>query len=118
MTSFLKEVSHGLSKKNKKLSSKWFYDFRGSKLFEKITKLKTYYPTKTERKILEVKFKILIKYRKSSQYVQGINDAENEILNSQLAYFPNIVSQCRIELGLIYDKQGKIVNHISTDNES
>ena len=73
---------------------------------------------KTERKILEVKFKILIKYRKSSQYVQGINDAENEILNSQLAYFPNIVSQCRIELGLIYDKQGKIVNHISTDNES
>ena len=42
MKSFLKEVSLGLSKKNKKLSSKWFYDFRGSKLFEQITKLKTY----------------------------------------------------------------------------
>ena len=36
MTSFLEEVSLGLSKKNKKLSSKWFYDFRGSKLFEQI----------------------------------------------------------------------------------
>ncbi len=53
MKSFLQEVSYGLSKKNKKLSCKWFYDYRGSKLFEQITKLKTYYPTKTERKILK-----------------------------------------------------------------
>ena len=53
MKLFLKEVSLGLSKKNKKLSSKWFYDFRGSKLFEQITKLKTYYPTRTERRILK-----------------------------------------------------------------
>ena len=52
MKSFLQEVSLGLSKKNKELSSKWFYDFRGSKLFEQITKLKTYYPTRTEKKIL------------------------------------------------------------------
>ena len=55
MRSFLQEVSLGLSKKNKKLSSKWFYDFRGSKLFEQITRLKTYYPTRTERKILKDK---------------------------------------------------------------
>ena len=36
MKSFLQEVSLGLSKKNKKLSSKWFYDFHGSKIFEQI----------------------------------------------------------------------------------
>ncbi len=53
MKSFLQEVSLGLSKKNKELSSKWFYDFRGSKIFEQITKLKTYYPTRTEKKILK-----------------------------------------------------------------
>ena len=53
MKSFLQEVSLGLSKKNKELSSKWFYDFRGSKLFEQITKLKEYYPTRTEIKILK-----------------------------------------------------------------
>ena len=52
MKSFLQEISHGLSKKNKKLSSKWFYDFYGSKLFEQITRLDEYYPTRTERKIL------------------------------------------------------------------
>ena len=53
MKSFLQEVSVGLSKKNKRLSSKWFYDFHGSILFEKITKLREYYPTRTERKILK-----------------------------------------------------------------
>ena len=52
MKSFLQEVSHGLRKKNKKLSSKWFYDFQGSKLFEQITKLEEYYPTRTEKRIL------------------------------------------------------------------
>ena len=53
MKSFSEEVSRGLSKRKKKLSSKWFYDFNGSKLFEKITKLKEYYPTRTEKKILK-----------------------------------------------------------------
>ena len=55
MKSFLQEVSLGLSKKNKKLSSKWFYDFHGSKLFEKITKLDDYYPTRSELEILDKK---------------------------------------------------------------
>ncbi len=53
MKSFLQEVSVGLSKKNKKLSSKWFYDFYGSKIFEQITKLEEYYLTRTESKILQ-----------------------------------------------------------------
>ena len=53
MKSFLQEVSLGLSKKNKKLSSKWFYDFHGSKIFEQITKLEEYYLTRTEKKILQ-----------------------------------------------------------------
>ena len=53
MKSFLEEVNLGLSKKNKKLNSKWFYDFYGSKLFEQITKLEEYYPTRTEKKILK-----------------------------------------------------------------
>ena len=53
MKLFLQEVRYGLSKKNKKLSSKWFYDFHGSKLFEQITRLKEYYPTRTEKKILK-----------------------------------------------------------------
>ncbi len=53
MKSFLQDVNLGLGKKNKKLSSKWFYDFHGSKIFEQITRLKEYYPTRTEIKILK-----------------------------------------------------------------
>ena len=53
MSNFLVEVYTGLSGKVKKLNPKWLYDFNGSKLFEKITKLKEYYVTRTEIQILK-----------------------------------------------------------------
>ena len=51
--SFNKELKIGLSKKNKKIPSKFHYDLNGSRYFEKITKLKEYYVTRTEKKILQ-----------------------------------------------------------------
>ena len=42
----------GLTATPKSLSPKWFYDERGSELFEKITLLHEYYPTRAERAIL------------------------------------------------------------------
>jgi dimethylhistidine N-methyltransferase len=42
----------GLTRRPKGLSPKWFYDARGSELFERITELPEYYPTRTERSIL------------------------------------------------------------------
>jgi L-histidine N-alpha-methyltransferase len=42
----------GLTAAPKTLSPKWFYDERGSELFEKITLLPEYYPTRAERAIL------------------------------------------------------------------
>ena len=42
----------GLTSRPKWLSPKWFYDARGSDLFEEITKLPEYYPTRAERSIL------------------------------------------------------------------
>ena len=42
----------GLSASPKALPPKWFYDERGSELFEKITHLDEYYPTRAERSIL------------------------------------------------------------------
>ncbi len=47
------EILRGLSAKQKYISSKFFYDRRGSELFEWITKLPEYYPTKTEKSILK-----------------------------------------------------------------
>jgi L-histidine Nalpha-methyltransferase len=42
----------GLTSTPKWLSPKWFYDARGSDLFEEITRLPEYYPTRAERSIL------------------------------------------------------------------
>ena len=39
----------GLTATPKSLPPKWFYDARGSELFERITELPEYYPTRTER---------------------------------------------------------------------
>ncbi len=49
----LAEVAEGLSQPQKELSPKYFYDQRGSELFEEITRLPEYYPTRTERGLLE-----------------------------------------------------------------
>lgn len=46
------DVRGGLSGSPKKLPPKWFYDARGSELFEDITRLPEYYPTRAEREIL------------------------------------------------------------------
>lgn len=46
--SFREEVLEGLQKPQKQVPSKFLYDARGSKLFDKICDLDEYYPTQTE----------------------------------------------------------------------
>ncbi|GAA2056240.1 L-histidine N(alpha)-methyltransferase [Catenulispora yoronensis] len=46
------DVLKGLTADPKWLPPKWFYDARGSDLFEEITRLPEYYPTRAEREIL------------------------------------------------------------------
>ncbi|MFC9386910.1 L-histidine N(alpha)-methyltransferase [Streptomyces venezuelae] len=47
------DVLHGFHRSPKELPPKWFYDARGSELFEEITRLPEYYPTRAEREILK-----------------------------------------------------------------
>ena len=49
---FAADVIAGLSRPRKTLSCRWFYDARGSALFEEITELPEYYPTRAETLIL------------------------------------------------------------------
>lgn len=46
------DVLRGLSANPRSISSRWLYDDRGSELFEEITRLKEYYPSRTETAIL------------------------------------------------------------------
>lgn len=47
------DVRAGLSTAHRTLPPKWFYDARGSRLFEAITRLAEYYPTRREHAILQ-----------------------------------------------------------------
>ncbi|MEU8656546.1 L-histidine N(alpha)-methyltransferase [Actinoplanes philippinensis] len=47
------DVRAGLTADPRWMPPKWFYDARGSELFEDITRLPEYYPTRTERALLE-----------------------------------------------------------------
>jgi len=49
----LEDARRGLSEAQKQLPSKYFYDTRGSELFETITELPEYYLTRSERGLLE-----------------------------------------------------------------
>ena len=52
---FLADLRDGFSKPQKALSPKYFYDAAGSELFEAITRLREYYPTRTEIGILDAR---------------------------------------------------------------
>lgn len=48
-----RDVAEGLADVPKTLPPKWFYDQRGSDLFDRITRLPEYYPTRAEHAILQ-----------------------------------------------------------------
>ena len=61
------DVREGLTQELKQLPPKYFYDERGSELFDRITTLPEYYPTRCEREILN---------RRAPQIVSGSRAAE------------------------------------------
>ncbi|XTP34165.1 L-histidine N(alpha)-methyltransferase [Mycobacterium sp. TJFP1] len=50
-----RDVRHGLTQHPKTLPPKWFYDSVGSDLFDQITRLPEYYPTRAEAQILHAR---------------------------------------------------------------
>ena len=49
---FRADVLNGLAARPRAIPARWFYDRRGSELFEEITRLPEYYPTRTETALL------------------------------------------------------------------
>ena len=50
---FRADVLRGLAERQKAVPARWLYDLNGSELFEDITRLPEYYPTKVETRLLE-----------------------------------------------------------------
>ncbi|MCW8856354.1 MAG: L-histidine N(alpha)-methyltransferase [Kangiella sp.] len=63
------DILDGLSAEQKFINPKYFYNHRGSKLFEKITQLDEYYPTRTELGILESQSKEIAKLISSDSII-------------------------------------------------
>ena len=51
---FRQDVLRGLAEPIPSIPARWLYDRRGSELFDEITRLPSYYPTRTETALLEV----------------------------------------------------------------
>jgi L-histidine Nalpha-methyltransferase len=75
------DVLAGLTATPKSLPPKWFYDERGSELFDKITMLDEYYPTRAEREILAASAAAIAAATGSSTLVElGSGSADKTIL--------------------------------------
>ena len=77
-------ILNGFIKSQKTINSKFFYDDLGSELFDKITKLKEYYPTKAEINILEKKFftkNFLLEKSAIIEFGSGSNKKIKKLIN-------------------------------------
>ncbi len=75
--SLANDVLDGLTRPFKELPPKHFYDARGSELFERICELPEYYPTRTERQILEQRASEIVERTGAGELVElGSGSAE------------------------------------------
>lgn len=105
--SFAEEISSSLTQDSKFISPKFFYDKKGSDLFERICSLDEYYPTRTEISILKTlhdelppfiddSFRIVELGSGSSVKTRLILDIFDEIFD-KIEYFPIDISEILTE---------------------
>ena len=92
------EILAGLAEEQKRIPPKYFYDAAGSKLFDAITELPEYYPTRTEVGILERRsddFSALIDAESVVEYGSGSSVKVRTLLESvrPSAYVPVDISK-------------------------
>ncbi len=63
-------MREGLARPQKELGPKYFYDERGSQLFEAITQLPEYYPTRAERALLQTIVPALVARLRPASFVE------------------------------------------------
>jgi L-histidine Nalpha-methyltransferase len=119
----------GLTATPKSLPPKWFYDAQGSALFEKITELPEYYPTRAERSILSAAADEIARLSQARVLVElGSGSSEKtRLLLSALraagplrAYVPVDVSESALvgaEEALAVDYPGLAVHAVVSDFE-
>lgn len=123
------DVLTGLSADPKWLPPRWFYDDRGSALFDEITRLPEYYPTRAERAILRERAAEIAAVSAATSLVElGAGSAEKTRLlvdalratGSLRTYVPVDVSDAALRVasaGLLWDYPGLAVHAVVGDFE-
>ncbi|SOE07435.1 L-histidine N(alpha)-methyltransferase [Streptomyces sp. Ag109_G2-15] len=118
------DVLNGLTVNPKTLPPKWFYDARGSELFEQITELPEYYPTRAEREILAARSGEIAAASGARTLVElGSGSSEKtryliDALTSLAAYVPVDVSESALTQAgqaLIEERPGLEVHALIAD---
>lgn len=109
----LKEVVEGLSLPQKSLPSKYFYDEKGSQLFDEITELEEYYPTRTERWILENYVEEIASYLGEEVELVEPGSGSSEKTRILLANMSNIC--CYVPMDISGDYLFKVAEQLQAD---
>jgi L-histidine N-alpha-methyltransferase len=124
------DVREGLSSPFKELPPKYFYDQRGSELFERITELPEYYPTRTERAILHARAGEIVAAAEPTTLIElgsGAAAKTRELLDAIAAtgrletYVPVDISEeitRRVAEELVGEYEGLHVHGIVSDYET
>ncbi|SHG19921.1 dimethylhistidine N-methyltransferase [Fodinibius roseus] len=94
----LEEVLDGLRKPQKKLPSKYFYDERGSQLFEQITRLDEYYPTRTEVAIMRENMPEIIRQIGRDVVLVELGSGSSEKTKLLLDHLPHVTAYIPVEI--------------------
>ncbi|WP_405746588.1 L-histidine N(alpha)-methyltransferase [Streptomyces sp. NBC_01525] len=118
------DVRRGLTHSPKELPPKWFYDARGSELFDEITRLPVYYPTRAEREILLARSGAIAAATGARTLIElgsGSSDKTRHLigaLESLRTYVPVDVSASALEAAgraLLADRPGLTVHALVAD---
>jgi L-histidine N-alpha-methyltransferase len=116
LDTLVEDVRHGLTRSFKELPPKYFYDERGSELFDRITTLPEYYPTRCERQILNRHAPRIVRATDAQELVElgsGTASKTRALLYAMAGhgslrryvpfdFDPTVVEACALELTELY----------------
>ncbi|MFH5832754.1 L-histidine N(alpha)-methyltransferase [Halalkalibaculum sp. DA384] len=109
----LDEVLGGLRKPQKRIPSKFFYDRRGSRLFEEITELEEYYLTRTEISILETHIDEIARAIGSRAVLIELGSGSSRKTRLLLDRLPSLVSYHPVDISEQYLEE--VARQLSVD---
>lgn len=99
------EVLLGLRQEQKKLPSKFLYDERGSELFDQITGLQEYYPTRTEMSILQENLQEIGQIIGSDAMLIELGSGSNKKIRLLLKAIPDLAVYVPVDISSDYLKK-------------